>query len=584
MYGGETWTFNTGKQMTGTGGGVPSANPGTFGTRAPITSGQASFPVCAASTSSPGVCPVLEQDAPFFGSGFNFLAPTVGSSTAAAFNGVGTITALNFSTNTLTIFMPATNAQWAGGNYVIGADPTRSPPGILDGDKISYGVAPTGPGVTFTGTISNVVNSGPITFNFRLYGERTMTRDEVTVPAFAAQTVQWELPGSASIDNQNPVANTDNLSAPAATTSVQSVRSNDTDPDWTLLGTTAYDTLTITALGTPSAGGSVTTNGSTVSYTPVIASGPESYTYTISDGRGGTSVGTVNVNVIAAGNIPPTANDDPDATTNEGVPVDIDVLANDTDPDVGDTLSVTAVTQGANGSVTNNTTDVTYTPNPGFFGTDSFTYTMWDGTDSDGPATVTVTVSEYIESSSGTVTSFTQHTAGDFNVDPDVTASCVGGCFGFTITGVTSGGQVNITLPELAGDIPQRPVYRKYISGAWLPLAAPDEAKSAPLDGNGRCPPPGSGNYGALTTGHKCVQLTLTDNGGNDTDGTLTVLTDPGGVGSLPQTVAKENTLSSGGAGCSVNPQAGNPLRADWLIVGAFLSWLGFTIRRKKRG
>ena len=47
----------------------------------------------------------------------------------------------------------------------------------------------------------------------------------------------------------------------------------------------------------------------------------------------------------------------------------INVLANDTDVD-GDTLTVTAVTQGTNGSVaiTNGGADVSYTPNANFFG------------------------------------------------------------------------------------------------------------------------------------------------------------------------------------------------------------------------
>jgi large repetitive protein len=50
------------------------------------------------------------------------------------------------------------------------------------------------------------------------------------------------------------------------------------------------------------------------------------------------------------------------------------------------------VTQGANGSVTNNTTDVTYTPKRDFNGTDSFTYTVSDGRGGSDTATVTVTV------------------------------------------------------------------------------------------------------------------------------------------------------------------------------------------------
>ena len=97
------------------------------------------------------------------------------------------------------------------------------------------------------------------------------------------------------------------------------------------------------------------------------------------------------------GNTPPTANNDA-ASTDQEVAVTINVLANDTDPD-GDTLRVASVTQGANGSVTNNGTNVTYTPNSGFIGTDSFTYVATDGTANSNPATVTVTVNQVVSNS-----------------------------------------------------------------------------------------------------------------------------------------------------------------------------------------
>jgi len=89
-------------------------------------------------------------------------------------------------------------------------------------------------------------------------------------------------------------------------------------------------------------------------------------------------------------NDPPVAVDDSD-TTPEDTPVTIDVLNNDYDID-GDTLTVDSVTQGANGSVINNGSNVTYTPDPGFNGTDSFTYTISDGNGGTDTATVTVTV------------------------------------------------------------------------------------------------------------------------------------------------------------------------------------------------
>ena len=91
-------------------------------------------------------------------------------------------------------------------------------------------------------------------------------------------------------------------------------------------------------------------------------------------------------------NTAPTAVDDTAATA-ENSAVDIDVVANDTDAE-GDTISVTSVTTPSNGTaaiVSGSTTTVTYTPDTGFNGSDSFDYTLSDGTDTDlGMVTVTV--------------------------------------------------------------------------------------------------------------------------------------------------------------------------------------------------
>ena len=92
-------------------------------------------------------------------------------------------------------------------------------------------------------------------------------------------------------------------------------------------------------------------------------------------------------------NTAPTAVDDT-ATTDKDTAVDIDVTANDTDPDSGTTLSVTSVTSPSNGTaaiMSGSTTTVTYTPDTDFNGADSFDYTLSDGTDTD-TGTVTVLV------------------------------------------------------------------------------------------------------------------------------------------------------------------------------------------------
>ncbi len=92
-------------------------------------------------------------------------------------------------------------------------------------------------------------------------------------------------------------------------------------------------------------------------------------------------------------NSPPTANNDTLTVAEDSSATVINVLANDsTAPDTGETLTVTAVTQPANGTVTLVGGVVRFTPAPNFNGTTTFTYTISDGNGGTATATVTVTV------------------------------------------------------------------------------------------------------------------------------------------------------------------------------------------------
>ena len=84
------------------------------------------------------------------------------------------------------------------------------------------------------------------------------------------------------------------------------------------------------------------------------------------------------------------------AATTEGMPVMIDVLANDTDPD-GDALAISSVAPPANGTATIEGSAILYTPAPGFTGTDSFTYSVVDPAGGVAGATVTVTITESVD-------------------------------------------------------------------------------------------------------------------------------------------------------------------------------------------
>ena len=105
--------------------------------------------------------------------------------------------------------------------------------------------------------------------------------------------------------------------------------------------------FTITPGTTDGANGSVTTDGTTVTYTPAPGfAGIDTFTYTIEDGLSGSDTATVTVTVIA--NIE--AVDDFDATPYE-TPVTVDVLDNDSGDPSG-TLTVVSTSDPANGSAT----------------------------------------------------------------------------------------------------------------------------------------------------------------------------------------------------------------------------------------
>jgi outer membrane protein OmpA-like peptidoglycan-associated protein len=169
------------------------------------------------------------------------------------------------------------------------------------------------------------------------------------------------------------------------------VLANDSDPE--------NDTLTITNVSSPASGSATVTAGG-ISYTPAAGfSGTDSFSYTISDGNGGTASATVTVTVSTAAesNQAPIAVNDDDNVL-KGFETDIDVLANDSDPD-GDALTVTSVEHTGPGiaEITINADNtVHYRSIHGYTGFDTFEYTISDGKGGTAKATVTIQVFEII--------------------------------------------------------------------------------------------------------------------------------------------------------------------------------------------
>ena len=187
-----------------------------------------------------------------------------------------------------------------------------------------------------------------------------------------------------------PVAVNDSILTPDGTAATFDPKQNDS-------AATGFTLTIVPPFGATASGGTVALNAdNTVTYTPPTSSysGTDSFTYTISDGHGGSAQATVTMTM----NSPPVAADDNVAAynTQSGVAatVTFDPRVNDTDPD-NDHISIKSVGTPVNGGTAqkNGGASVTYTaPSAGYVGTDSFTYTIKDAQGNTASATVHVTV------------------------------------------------------------------------------------------------------------------------------------------------------------------------------------------------
>jgi hypothetical protein len=159
----------------------------------------------------------------------------------------------------------------------------------------------------------------------------------------------------------------------------------------------------------------------------------------------------------------------------------------------------------------------------------------------------------------------------------------VGGYHDFELHGLTMGDVAQIVIP-LNEAIPASAVYRKFnnnrdVWGTFI-TGNGDLLASASATSAGVCPVPGSASYtDGLTEGDTCMQLTITDGGTNDADGSANgQIIDPG---ALAEVKSGTNAQLSG---CSIS---GNPQNlsehSEWLLLAIFIAWLGFVGYRRKQ-
>lgn len=253
------------------------------------------------------------------------------------------------------------------------------PEGQLDPASVTIVVPPTyGNAIvnTSTGEIAYVAPSaytGPDPFTYRVSDLGGNESNEATVTV----TV---------VANTAPVANDDSAQADPDTPVEIDVAANDTDAEGNL------DLLSAVIVVDPVKGVAFVDSGTGhITYVPdsSFTSGFDTFTYTVSDGSGMTSnQATVAVEVIAP-NTPPTADDSSESMLPDSA-LSSSVTGDDAD---GDSLSFAQATDPFYGSLLFNSDGTyTYTPLAGWTGTDSFTFTAFDGTDSSSPGTVLIDV------------------------------------------------------------------------------------------------------------------------------------------------------------------------------------------------
>jgi len=147
-------------------------------------------------------------------------------------------------------------------------------------------------------------------------------------------------------------------------------------------------TLTYSIVAPPAHGTLSCLDCANPTYTPDLNyTGTDSFTYKANDGTGDSNVATVTITITPV-NDAPVAKDQA-VSIPEDTPTLIALPATDVDSDV---LASTIITGPTHGVLSGSGAQITYTPNLNYFGPDSFTFKVNDGTTDSNIATVSITV------------------------------------------------------------------------------------------------------------------------------------------------------------------------------------------------
>jgi hypothetical protein len=244
-----------------------------------------------------------------------------------------------------------------------------------DSDPNGFGIGIVSLGGAAHGSVSN--SGGTITYtpNGGFYGSDSFTYTIQNIAGLTAAATE-----SMTVTARAPVALGDSSSSSTNASTTFNVLGNDSDPHG--LG------LTIVSAG-PAAHGSVSYSGANITFSPAANWwGTDTFPYTIRNAAGLTASATETVTINAR---PPVALSD-SSSTSAGNGTTFNALGNDSDPQ-GLGLTIVSAGPAAHGSLSFAGANVTYTPNTGWWGTDTFPYTIRNAAGLTASATETVNVS-----------------------------------------------------------------------------------------------------------------------------------------------------------------------------------------------
>ena len=240
----------------------------------------------------------------------------------------------------------------------------------VDNDPLTYIIVSGPQNGTLTGTGANRTYTPAANFNGT--DSFTFKVNDGTVDSNIATVSIMITPV-----NDPPVASSQNVTVAENDTAAITLAATDIDGD----------ALTYTIVSGPQ-NGTLTGTGANRTYTPAANfNGTDSFTFKVNDGTVDSNIATVSITVTLV-NYLPIANSQ-SVTTVEDMAKAVTLTATDAD---NDPLTYTIVSGPQNGTLSGSGTNQTYTPKANYNGSDSFTFTVNDGTGDSNIATVSITV------------------------------------------------------------------------------------------------------------------------------------------------------------------------------------------------